>query len=130
MKSLVVQTLTLDAFLARPENLQQLIQKGLVAVSNLRAQAALTSEQHAIGFSLRYKARAEILLHRPKPGSPLVLIQGKSGEPCRTADPKIAAQLLTERIHRDAATAVRVVMGIERARKRLLEHMDRATRWI
>ena len=138
-KSLVVQTLTLDAFLHRPENLQNLIQKGLVTVSHLRAhiaEAVIDDERmslatlRSVGISLRYKARAEIALQRSKPGSVLVIIHGKSGPPCRTADPQIAAQLLTERIQRDAATAVRVVMGIERARKRLLEHLDQATRWI
>jgi hypothetical protein len=139
MKARLRTDITLDALDGHPERLHKLLCAGLRTVMHLRKMlidhGVSLLRMRPVRIGLRYNARAAILLDTWQAGSQkhtvrLVEVCAKSGKVVATADPMIASTLLIEKIRGDTETAVRVVAGIERARKRLLDQLEQSTRWI
>jgi len=104
------------------------------ALSDLRANKA---GRDYVRVALRRGATARIHLAPVRPHTngpighiPLVTIIPARGAERRHMDAASAAMELAERAGTDVEAALRIVLGIERARKRCYELCEEATRWL
>lgn len=103
----------------------------------LREASGSLKEAHAGRLYVRAALRrgASVRIHfvdrSPSGATALLLtIERPNGAPVELFDVPPAASELTRRVGTDVAAAVRVVLAIERARKRCYELCEEATRWL
>ncbi len=146
MKSRVEKEIA-NAALAGDANAEALLVKALSAFRRTRAELDTLVYQSLSGknkratytsIGLPYGARCEIDLRSrtlPTVGgsgtrpAPLVRFYTRTGHMAATQDLATAAHMLAGRLRGKVGATVKVLLGIERARKRLFELAEEATRW-